>query len=450
MPLLSACLAVLVSGYTGSPKAIASEQPTAIFHAFDQPYREVERAVCQLAEQGYSHIQIAPAQKSHPSPNWWARYQPIDYSVIEGRGSEADLQALIATAHGCQVQVIADVVLNHMANLPEYATLGFPQFSPADFNNRCEIDYGDGDRTSETDCWLGGLPDLNQTRPNVQALQQAYLQKLLDLGIDGFRVDAAKHIPASTIKTAYIDYINQASQGETWNYLEVITDSDTRPEDYNWIAAVTDFVLYNAMRTAFSFGGDLRSLRLPAAIADPHSVTFGHNHDTILALNDYAINPYDEPTDAHLATAYVLARQSGTPLIFGPDNAKVPYIPYGVKFRQIMRQRAEAGQNVDESVLAAIDSSTVLLLERGTEGFFVVNKAAEQFDTPVLDLTRSNLEGCYRELRHDFKVAIEQRSNGKKYVTRWGSWERGGLQISGRDALYFVRDSWQQCPSGSN
>ncbi|MFE4106861.1 alpha-amylase family glycosyl hydrolase [Almyronema epifaneia] len=443
--LLSTCIAVLASGGLGLPEAIASAQPTAIFHAFDHHYSEVEGFVCELAEQGYSHLQIAPAQKSHPSPNWWARYQPIDYSVIEGQGSEADLQQLIQTAHSCHLKVIADVVLNHMANLPEFASLQFPQFSPADFNSRCEINYSDGDRTSETDCWLGGLPDLDQTQQNVQAIQQAYLQKLLDLGIDGFRLDAAKHIAAETIKTAYIDYIDQASHGTTWNYLEVITDQDTRPEDYNWVAAVTDFVLYNTMRSAFSKGGDLRSLRWPAAIPDARSVTFGRNHDTILALNDNAINPYDEPTDAHLATAYVLAREQGTPLIFGQDNRDIPYLSAGVKFRQVMRQRGEVGSNIREKVLTAIDSPTVLLMERGSEGFFVVNKSSAAFDTPILNLTLSQLEGCYRELRYGFGVAIERRNNHQKYVTRWDTWNRGGLAIQGRDALYFVRQPESQC-----
>lgn len=119
------------------------------------------------------------------------------------------------------------------------------------------------------------------------------------------------------------------------------------------------------MKKAFSFGGDLRSLRIPVAVDDPRSVTFGRNHDTIRELNDQAINPYNEPSDAFLATAYVLARQRGTPLILNWDNYDVPYIQYGVKFRQIMQQRGSTGGNVTENVLAVIDDPTVLLMERG-------------------------------------------------------------------------------------
>ncbi|MDY0041563.1 MAG: alpha-amylase family glycosyl hydrolase [Desulforhabdus sp.] len=423
----------------------ATNQPVVIFHAFDQHYHDIEKFVCEVSEQGYSHIQIAPAQKSNPDPKWWARYQPVDYSVIEGRGSEQELRNLILKAHGCNVKVIADVVFNHMADMEQYRDLSFPQFTSQDFHSRCGINYEDGERGSEINCWLGSLPDLDSSKPNVQNIHKAYIKKLLDLGIDGFRLDAAKHMQAEVVQT-YIDYINYASHGNAWSYLEVITDHDTQAGDYNYIAAVTDFVLYDSMKQAFSYGGDLRWLRVPRAIGDPRSVTFGRNHDTIEELNPgHAIKPYSDPSDSYLATAYVLARESGTPLVLNWDNADIPYIKHGVKFRRMMQQRKEEGKNVKENVLAAVDSPTVLLMERGSEGFFVVNKGVDVYDVRVLDMTLTNIDGCYRELRSNFTVAVERRSNGKKYVTRWGTWARGGMEIHGRDALYFVRDSWSQC-----
>jgi alpha-amylase len=143
--------------------------------------------------------------------------------------------------------------------------------------------------------------------------------------------------------------------------------------------------------------------------------------------------------------SYVLARESGTPLVLNWDNVGAPYVKYGVKFRQIMGQRGTAGGNVKENILAAVESSTVLLMERGNEGFFVVNKGADIFDVPVLDLTLTNLEGCYRELRNNFTVAVERRGNSRKFVTRWGSWNQGGMEVQGRDALYFIHEPWEQC-----
>ncbi|MEL7333884.1 MAG: alpha-amylase family glycosyl hydrolase [Cyanobacteria bacterium J06560_2] len=430
-----------------------SAQPTAIYHAFNQNYADIEGFACALAEQGYSHLQISPAQKSNPGSEWWKRYQPYDLSVIEELGSKHDLQQLITTAHRCNLKIIADVVFNHMANLDsgeDFEDLSkYPNLSAADFHTNpnnvgarlCGINYNDGNRDSELNCWLGGLPDLRFTN-NVKTLQKAHLDLLLDLGVDGFRFDAAKHIPTD-VMGEYIAYINQQSQGNTWNYLEVISDSDTRGEDYSSIAAVTDFVLYNSMKGAFTFGGDLRALPA-AALDDSRSVTFGTNHDTIRSLNTAALNPYDDITDSYLATAYVLARESGTPLIFSADHANSPFIKTGVKFRQIMQQRQQQGLNTQENILRVLDSSTVLLMERGAEGFFVENKGTDMLNLSTLDLTLSNLDGCYRELRNNFTVAIEQRGD-KKYVTRWGTWNRGGLEIIGRDALYFVRESFDQC-----
>jgi alpha-amylase len=447
-------LLIIFVTFNLTTKAIAGEQPTAIFHAFNQSFNKIENFVCQLADQGYSHIQISPVQKSNPGSEWWKRYQPVDYSVIEGLGSESELKQLINTAHGCNIKVIADVVFNHMANLNSGDEIedisNFPNLSPSDFNTAstnspikklCGITYNDGNRNSEVDCWLGGLPDLKFTS-NVKNIQTAHLQKLIDLGIDGFRFDAAKHMPNNVVRE-YIKYIDDKSNGKTWNYLEVIEDSDTKAEDYNQIAAVEDFVLYQSMKEAFTFGGDLRSL--PAkGVNDSRSVTFGRNHDTIREFNDQAINPYDDITDSYLATAYVLAKKDGTPLIFGEDNLKSPYIKTGVKFHQIMAQREKSGKNVKENILRVINEPTVLLIERGAEGFFIENKGTGKFDTPTLDLTLSNLEGCYRELRNNFTVAIENR-NGKKFITRWGTSNRGGVNVEGRDALYLIREPFTQC-----
>jgi len=438
-------LSIVFTTFKLPAKALAVEQPTAIFHTFNQQYREVTKFVCTLADQGYSHVQISPAQKSNPSQEWWARYQPSDYSVIEGLGAEADLSNLTKTAHGCNIKVIADVVFNHMADLNGNITK-FPNLSPADFNTpSCGINYNDGNRITELNCWLGSLPDLKFTE-NVKRIQKAHLRKLLDLGVDGFRFDAAKHMPPEVVRD-YINYINQETKGKAWNYLEVIEDHDTKAEDYNWIAADEDFVLYNSMRGVFSSDGDLRSLPT-TAVNDSRSVTFGANHDTIRIIdgkrNDNALNPYDDITDSYLATAYVLARQDGTPLVLNEQNLNSPYIKFGVKFRQIMIQRGKEGKNVKENILRVLNSSTVLMMERGSEGFFVENKGAGKFDVSTLDLTLTNLRGCYRELRNNFTAAVEDR-NSNKYVTRWGTRNRGGMEVQGRDALYFIRESFDKC-----
>jgi alpha-amylase len=278
----------------------------------------------------------------------------------------------------------------------------------------------------------------------VETAHQKHLKKLLALGVDGFRFDAAKHMSNAAVQK-YIEYINTQSKGKAWNYLEVIADNDSKGEDYNMIAAVSDFTLYRAMKAAFALGGDLRSLRVAAAINDDRSVTFGRNHDNIKEINSSAIDPYDDRTDSYLATAFVLAREGGTPLVLNWDNVDSPFIRYGVKFRQVMAQRKQAGANTKQNVLSVINSPTLLVLERGSEGIAIINKATAAFDQKDLDLTLTNLEGCYRELRNDFVIAVERRPDNKKWVTRWGSPSRGGIQVQPRDALFFIREPWEKC-----
>jgi alpha-amylase len=75
-------------------KVWSGEQPIAVFHAFNQKYTDVKGFVCDLRQQGYTHVQISPAQKSNPGDQWWKRYQPVDYRTIEGLGTENDVLAL--------------------------------------------------------------------------------------------------------------------------------------------------------------------------------------------------------------------------------------------------------------------------------------------------------------------------------------------------------------------
>ncbi|WP_257236355.1 hypothetical protein [Nostoc sp. 'Peltigera malacea cyanobiont' DB3992] len=89
------CAVVICTTCIYPIKTLAAEKPSAIFHAFDRQYTDIEKFVCEIGKQGYSHIQISPAQKSNPAPEWWARYQPVDYSIIEGRGSLFNLKNLL-------------------------------------------------------------------------------------------------------------------------------------------------------------------------------------------------------------------------------------------------------------------------------------------------------------------------------------------------------------------
>ena len=94
----------------------ASVQADVILHAFNWKYSEVTANATAIQQAGYKKVMISPALKSSGN-EWWARYQPQDYRVIDSPlGNKQQLATMISTLSAKGIQVYADVVLNHMAN----------------------------------------------------------------------------------------------------------------------------------------------------------------------------------------------------------------------------------------------------------------------------------------------------------------------------------------------
>lgn len=410
-----------------------------IYQAFDIGFQALKAQLPELQKQGYTYIQVSPPQKSNPALEWWARYQPIDYTVLESPlGTEKDLKELIDAAHRRTLKVIVDVVLNHMANYGNYAkTLQYPRFSPQDFHPQRCIDYSD--RVSVTQGWINcDLPDLETSSPYVREQAQTYLKKLLTLGADGFRFDAAKHI-----EPEYFREVLSVVPADKFVYGEVIGQTIEESNEYTNVFAVTDFQLVSTMRNAFSVGGDLRSLIDPAgsgqALPGTKAVTFAQNHDIALGQIGYKFSSRD---DMLLANAFVLARQDGLPLVYR-DDADEAVTRAGVAFHHQMRGEPQYFRNGSE-IAQGGDSPNLLFIERGDRGLAIINKAGAAFDVEVARMPGLRT-GCYRELHHNFLIAVGKSGDGQRYVTRWGS-QRGGMQIGPRDALFFVQTTARECP----
>lgn len=109
------------------------------------------------------------------------------------------------------VRIYVDVVLNHMAGADGVGVCGtlhnagnrdYPgaQFTREHFNSKEKCGTEDGGIHNWNNAWearnceLSGLPDLDQNHPHVRSKQVEYLNKLVQLGAAGFRVDASKHM----------------------------------------------------------------------------------------------------------------------------------------------------------------------------------------------------------------------------------------------------------------
>ncbi|MFB8792113.1 MAG: alpha-amylase family glycosyl hydrolase [Potamolinea sp.] len=438
--ILRLCIVcVLAYSLTSACHATSGLETGVIYQAFNLPFQEVKAKLPELQKQGFTYIQVSPPQKSNPAFDWWARYQPLDYTVIESPlGSEKELKKLIDSAHKHKLKIIIDVVLNHMANYGDYAkTLKYPRFSPQDFHPKNCIDYNN--RFSVTHGWLNcDLPDLNTASTYVRNEAKNYLKKLLLLGADGFRLDAAKHMEPEDFRE-----VLKVVPSDKFVYGEVIGQNIEESKEYIGIFAVTDFHLLSTMIEAFKFGGDLRLLSDPArlgkALPGEKAITFVQNHDIAKNQIGYKFPTYE---DTMLANAFLLSRQEGFPFVY-LDDVKNAITKAGVSFHHKMREQPQYFRNGNEIAQGAANQN-MLFIERGNQGIAMINKAGELFDVKAAKMPGLQV-GCYEELQHKFTMSVSKGNDGDKYINRWGTQERGGMQIGPRDALFFVQTSVREC-----
>ncbi|WP_394739177.1 alpha-amylase family glycosyl hydrolase [Natronococcus roseus] len=246
-------------------------------------------------------------------------YQPVDLRDFDSaHGTEDELASLIETAHDHDIDVIVDVVLNHMANPdgPD-GEVEYPQFDPDEHFH----DYGtlgdcelEGEEAEMYECDLLDLPSMDVEHPDVQEAHRAYLEKIADLGADGLRIDAAAHVWPWYFQediNPLADELDLWRVGEVWD-----DDVDHLLEFADTGMTVFDFPLYNAIMEAFE-DGSMEELSQATARGVVHenpevAVTFVQNHDTV--------GPEVEPNEpegraVELAEAFVLA-YAGMPMLY--------------------------------------------------------------------------------------------------------------------------------------
>jgi alpha-amylase len=256
---LSLVLAVLLHRSLFNPAsstlAVAS-QPHAVFvHLFEWRWDDVaQECESYLAPNGYGAVQISPAAEHVVLPQhgfpWWQRYQPVSYQLISRSGDRSQLAQMIDRCHKVGVKIYADAVINHMAadasgigsagtKFDRYRYPGL--YEPKDFHT-CRKDIQNyNDRQQVTTCELVGLPDLATGDPSVQQRIADHMIDLARLGVDGFRIDAAKHMAAPDI-AEILKRVNQAIDPDPFIYQEVLDPGNeaTQKQEYYANGRVTE------------------------------------------------------------------------------------------------------------------------------------------------------------------------------------------------------------------
>lgn len=416
-----------------------------ILHAFNWRYTDIIDNLDAIREAGYGAVLIPPPLYSDPAGDqWWQRYQPKDYRVLLSHlGGKRDLERLIEACHGGtpRLRVYADLVINHMANEARNDRFNFPGeaelarykaepelyaenrlygdlseglFSPWDFNQAGEIDSHEwSDRGSVQFQNLSGLPDLKDS-DWVLKQQHLMVTALAEMGFDGFRIDAIKHITERMI-----DNIADASSfGDLFWFGEVLTGSDHDADIFldpflreTWISAY-DFPLFLTIREAFGLGGSLRALAHPHhqdnALPWNRSVTFVVNHD--IPHNDGFRFWLLDPQDEHLAYAYILGRDGGVPLVYSDHNEskysqdrdrwldvyKRPDLVAMIQFHNAVHGKP---------MHILYESDVLLVFRRGEKGIVAINKSSSNqwADFSTWELKNP---GQYRDLIHKHEMTL--------------------------------------------
>ncbi|NJL49993.1 MAG: ATPase, partial [Leptolyngbyaceae cyanobacterium SM2_5_2] len=244
-----ASLVMLLSFLPGATSTADSLNPTppTFVHLFEWPWADIA-AECEqfLGPNGFGAVQISPPQEHIVLPDWgypwWQRYQPVSYRLESRSGTRSELIDMVQRCNQVGVKIYADAVINHMAGMEsgrgsagtEFTKYSYPGLYKLEDFNTCQqpvVNYSDA--TNVTQCELVGLADLDTSSERVQATLVNYLSDLASVGIQGFRIDAAKHIQAEELGQILTQF--RARQGDDFYIYQEVIDPGTeaiRKQEY--------------------------------------------------------------------------------------------------------------------------------------------------------------------------------------------------------------------------
>lgn len=311
-------------GMALASSSLSAHAGTAFVHLFEWKWNDIA-SECEnfLGPKGFDAVQISPPHEHTAGPYWWTRYQPVSFTNLTSRsGTEAELQSMINRCHAAGVKIYADVVMNNWASFQDYGNIAsggdswsprnYPDLSTWDFHSDCTIsNYGDANNV--WDCGLYGMPDLDTGKSYPQDYVANYLKKLVAMGVDGFRIDAAKHIRPSELDTI----LGKANR--PWSFLEVIGASGeaVQPSQYTYIAPITEFKY--GVDVANNFRGQIKNLKTLGAswglLPSDQAIVFVDNHDRERGHGGGGNLTYKDGALYNLANVYMLAFPYGYPKV---------------------------------------------------------------------------------------------------------------------------------------
>ena len=396
-----------------------------ILHVWSWNFPTITQNMKQIADAGFTMIQTSPVNAcfspeggnikilDEKEGNWYHYYQPTDWTIGNNIvGTEEEMQVMLDEAKKYGIRVLVDVLPNHTAfNIDLvtdefYAAVGGRDKMFHTHGLEGITDYND--RTQCTHQGVGGLPDVNTENPLFQKYYMEFVNKLIKMGVRGFRYDTAKHIG---VHSDPLDTEAGVTENDFWDvatgrkevlgvslaidyndlfvYGEVLQDRNVPEEEYAGYFGQTASSYGHVLREVLAKGhareNDL--LQWYHRAAPEYLTTWVESHDTYCNANESA-----SLTDAQIRTGWVFlaSRQNGTPLFYsrpmnstrenyfgdnllgarGNDEFFHPEVVAVNNFRKDMN-----GQTEDVKIS---ENGEVVVVNRGQKGASIINFSANE------------------------------------------------------------------------
>ena len=417
----------VVDRMTHDPNATNTE---TILHVWSWNFPTIAENMKQIADAGFTMLQTSPVNAcfspeggnvkilDEKEGNWYHYYQPTDWTIGNNIvGTEAEMKAMLDSAAKYDIRVLVDVLPNHTAFNIDLVTEEFY----AAVGGRDKMFHTHGleginnynDRTQCTHQGVGGLPDVNTENPLFQKYYMQFVNKLVEMGVRGFRYDTAKHIG---VHSDPVDAEAGVKENDFWDvatgrkevlgvslaipydslfvYGEVLQDKNVPEEEYASYFGQTASSYGHVLREVLAkrSAKDIDVLDWYHRAAPEYLTTWVESHDTYCNANESA-----GLTDAQIRTGWVFltARQNGTPLFYsrpmnstrenyfgdnllgarGNDEFFHPEVVAVNKFRKSMEGQVEDVQIAEDG--------EVIVVNRGDMGAAVINFALEANDVAL-------------------------------------------------------------------
>ncbi len=317
-----------------------------ILHAFTWKYNDIASSLNEIKDAGYRIVQTSPVtQPKSNGVKWEYFYQPLSYSISDDSplGTKSDLENLCSEAHKLEISIIVDIVFNHMATTGLTDSEGFyevdPQvekYEPEIYQNRntyfhrIKNPVGSGIVTQQ----YSGLPDIDTSNEYIQQRSLSLLKECIDVGVDGFRFDAAKHIETpddpnypsnfwpNTLGKAK-EYYKEKTGNDLFAYGEILNDLEGGRSDYSIYSKymkITDNGFCSSISNSI-FGKRDGSIAATATYTKGNTpasslITWFESHDTYLSSSSHYADKF-----VARAWAVIASRNDTNPLFFARPDA---------------------------------------------------------------------------------------------------------------------------------